>query len=56
MTYLIDWRLDHGARLLRETRAPLATIARQVGYSSEYAFANASRASSASHRAGSVLG
>ena len=43
MTYLIDWRLDRGARLLRETRAPLATIARQVGYASEYAFANAFR-------------
>ncbi|GAA3924780.1 AraC family transcriptional regulator [Actinoplanes auranticolor] len=43
MTYLIDWRLNRGARLLRETKAPLATIARQVGYSSEYAFANAFR-------------
>ncbi|MGW4945400.1 AraC family transcriptional regulator [Actinoplanes sp. NPDC004185] len=43
MTYLIEWRLNRGARLLRETKAPLATIARQVGYSSEYAFANAFR-------------
>jgi transcriptional regulator GlxA family with amidase domain len=43
MTYLIDWRLNRGARMLRETKAPLATIARQVGYSSEYAFANAFR-------------
>ncbi|WP_239151819.1 AraC family transcriptional regulator [Virgisporangium aliadipatigenens] len=43
MTYLIDWRLTHGARVLRETTEPLATIARQVGYSSEYAFANAFR-------------
>jgi transcriptional regulator GlxA family with amidase domain len=43
ITYLIDWRLTRGARLLRETRAPLAVIARQVGYSSEYAFGNAFR-------------
>jgi AraC-like DNA-binding protein len=43
MTYLIEWRLNRGARMLRETKAPLATIARQVGYSSEYAFANAFR-------------
>jgi hypothetical protein len=26
-------RLAHGARLLRTTMAPLATVARQVGYS-----------------------
>jgi transcriptional regulator GlxA family with amidase domain len=43
MRYLIDWRLTHGARVLRETTAPLAAIAHQVGYSSEYAFANAFR-------------
>ncbi|MDQ0773786.1 AraC-like DNA-binding protein [Streptomyces aurantiacus] len=43
MTYLTDWRLTHSARVLRETKAPLAAIARQVGYSSEYAFANAFR-------------
>jgi AraC-like DNA-binding protein len=29
------------ARLLRETDAPLATVARQVGYSSVYAFGRA---------------
>jgi len=29
--------------LLRETKAPLAVIARQVGYSSEFAFASAFR-------------
>jgi AraC-like DNA-binding protein len=29
------------ARLLRESAAPLAAVARQVGYSSEFAFANA---------------
>lgn len=43
MTYLLDWRLTHGARILRETKAPLAAVARQVGYSSEFAFANAFR-------------
>ncbi|WP_433179575.1 AraC family transcriptional regulator [Actinoallomurus sp. CA-150999] len=43
VTYLIDWRLALGARLLRETSAPLAAIARQVGYSTEFAFANAFR-------------
>ncbi|GAA3123193.1 AraC family transcriptional regulator [Planomonospora alba] len=43
MTYLTNQRLNHGARLLRETDAPLASIARQVGYGSEFAFANAFR-------------
>jgi AraC-like DNA-binding protein len=43
MRYLIGWRLACGARLLRETSAPLATIARQVGYSTEFAFAAAFR-------------
>jgi AraC-like DNA-binding protein len=43
MSYLIGWRLDRGARLLRETDAPLATIARQVGYSTEFAFSGAFR-------------
>ncbi|MDQ1033654.1 AraC-like DNA-binding protein [Streptomyces sp. V3I8] len=38
MTYLTGWRLANGARLLRETDAPLATIAREVGYSTEFAF------------------
>ncbi|MBB5785199.1 AraC family transcriptional regulator [Nonomuraea jabiensis] len=42
-TYLTGWRLTLGARLLRETSAPLAAIARQVGYSTEFAFANAFR-------------
>lgn len=41
--YLTGLRLTHGARLLRETRAPLATIARQVGYSTEFAFGTAFR-------------
>lgn len=41
--YLTSLRLAHGARLLRETRVPLATIARQVGYSTEFAFGAAFR-------------
>jgi AraC-like DNA-binding protein len=43
MTYLTSWRLSYGARLLRETKAPLASIARQVGYSTEFAFGAAFR-------------
>ena len=43
MAYLIGWRLLKGAQLLRQTDAPLAAIARQVGYSSEFAFASAFR-------------
>jgi AraC-like DNA-binding protein len=43
MTYLTGWRLTIGAQVLRETKAPLAAIARQVGYSSEYAFSSAFR-------------
>ncbi|MFC4469546.1 AraC family transcriptional regulator [Streptomyces xiangluensis] len=43
MTYLIGWRLTYGARLLRETKAPLSAIARQVGYSTEFAFGAAFR-------------
>lgn len=43
MAYLISYRLVTGARLLQETGAPLAVIARQVGYSSEFAFASAFR-------------
>ncbi|MFI5843765.1 AraC family transcriptional regulator [Catenuloplanes sp. NPDC051500] len=41
--YLIEWRLASAARALRESAAPLAVIARQVGYSSAYAFGNAFR-------------
>jgi AraC-like DNA-binding protein len=43
MTYLTQRRLAHGACLLRQTEYPLATIARLVGYSTEFAFANAFR-------------
>lgn len=43
MAYLIDWRLTSGARLLQQSDAPLAAIARKVGYSTEFAFAAAFR-------------
>ncbi|MEU6012007.1 AraC family transcriptional regulator [Streptomyces sp. NPDC047453] len=39
--YLTWWRLTMAARLLRATQAPLRSIAAQVGYTSEFAFANA---------------
>jgi AraC-like DNA-binding protein len=41
LTYLTWWRMARATELLRTTTAPLATIAHQVGYTSEYAFANA---------------
>jgi AraC-like DNA-binding protein len=43
LAYQTGWRLSHGAALLRQTDAPLATIARQVGYSTEFAFSSAFR-------------
>lgn len=43
MSYLTSWRLTYGARLLRETDVPLAAIARQVGYSTEFAFGGSFR-------------
>jgi AraC-like DNA-binding protein len=43
MTYVINQRLGHAARLLRSTSEPLAVVARQVGYASEFAFATAFR-------------
>ncbi|GLX41340.1 AraC family transcriptional regulator [Streptomyces roseochromogenus] len=39
--YLTWWRMTTAARLLRATDAPLRSIAAQVGYTSEFAFANA---------------
>lgn len=39
--YLTWWRLTLAARLLHDTDAPLATVARKVGYTSEFAFAHA---------------
>ncbi|MEV6771107.1 AraC family transcriptional regulator [Nocardia sp. NPDC051030] len=41
LTYLTWWRLATAGRLLRESDAPLNEIARQVGYTSEFAFATA---------------
>ncbi|MEU8663106.1 helix-turn-helix transcriptional regulator [Actinoplanes philippinensis] len=43
MTYLQRLRLAGGARLLRETDLPLDAIARDVGYSTGFAFAHAFR-------------
>lgn len=39
--YLVQWRMQMAARLLLETRAPVAAIALDVGYESEAAFARA---------------
>lgn len=41
LTYLTWWRMTTAARLLRQSDAPLGTIAAKVGYTSEFAFANA---------------
>ncbi|WP_106248335.1 AraC family transcriptional regulator [Allonocardiopsis opalescens] len=41
LTYLTWWRMTTAARLLRESTAPLHVIAARVGYTSEFAFANA---------------
>ena len=41
MQYLTNWRMQLGARLLREGDATVATIAQEVGYDSEAAFARA---------------
>lgn len=41
MHYLASWRIQLGARLLRETSRNVATIALDVGYDSEAAFARA---------------
>jgi AraC-like DNA-binding protein len=41
MQYLAQWRIQLGATLLRDTACPVATVAQQVGYASEAAFARA---------------
>jgi len=41
MQYLTHWRMQCGARALREGHATVATIAQDVGYDSEAAFARA---------------
>ncbi|ADP84593.1 AraC family transcriptional regulator [Pseudofrankia inefficax] len=39
--YLTRWRMDLAARRLRDTDDPIDTVARSVGYTSEYAFSRA---------------
>ncbi|WP_243715096.1 helix-turn-helix transcriptional regulator [Micromonospora sp. KC207] len=41
LSYLTWWRMTTAARLLRASDAPSKSIAAQVGYASEFAFANA---------------
>lgn len=41
MQYLARWRIQLGARLLRESNRTVATVALEVGYDSEAAFARA---------------
>jgi AraC-like DNA-binding protein/uncharacterized cupin superfamily protein len=41
LTYLLNWRMSLAARALRQDSAPVAVLARSVGYSSESAFSNA---------------
>ncbi|WP_274561664.1 AraC family transcriptional regulator [Streptomyces spiramyceticus] len=41
MAYLTRWRMTTAARLLRESDAPLTTVASRTGYGSEFAFAKA---------------
>jgi AraC-like DNA-binding protein len=43
LSYLTWWRMTVAARLLRESDATVAAVARRVGYSSEFAFATAFR-------------
>ncbi|MCX4982403.1 AraC family transcriptional regulator [Streptomyces sp. NBC_00572] len=43
MAYLTWWRLTRAAALLRDTRDPLASVARRVGYSTPYALSHAFR-------------
>lgn len=41
LTYLLNWRMSLAARALRQDGAPVATVARSVGYTSESSFSNA---------------
>jgi AraC-like DNA-binding protein len=41
MQYLARWRMEAAAGLLRGGRAPVASVALEVGYESEAAFARA---------------
>lgn len=51
LAYLTRWRMDLAARRLKDTTDTVETIARAVGYTSEYAFNRASAAGAASRRA-----
>jgi len=41
MQYLVNWRIQVGARLLRESGRNVANITLEVGYDSEAAFSRA---------------
>jgi AraC-like DNA-binding protein len=41
LAYLTSWRMDVAARRLRDTEEPIASVARRVGYTSEYSFSRA---------------
>jgi AraC-like DNA-binding protein len=41
MQYLTNWRMQAAAALLRDTNATVASVAQDVGYESEAAFARA---------------
>lgn len=41
LSYLTWWRMTMAARRLRESDAPLGTVSKEVGYTSEFAFAAA---------------
>jgi AraC-like DNA-binding protein len=41
LAYLTWWRMTTAARMLRESDAPLRTVAMRCGYASEYAFGKA---------------
>jgi AraC-like DNA-binding protein len=41
LAYLTRWRLNLAARRLRDTDEPIAAVAGQVGYGSEYSFSRA---------------
>ncbi|MBZ2198990.1 AraC family transcriptional regulator [Occultella gossypii] len=59
MAYLTDWRLTMAADLLREPDATVASVSRQVGYASSFAFSSAFKrvrgVSPQRHRSGAAL-
>ncbi|MDM0014886.1 AraC family transcriptional regulator [Variovorax sp. J22P168] len=52
MQYLASWRMQCGARLLRESRSSVAAVALEVGYESEAAFSRAFKRATGSPPAG----